>query len=141
MTRAIGAALILIGATGCQANVRCDPGLVVCRDEAVQRCVGPSEGGDADGEFSVVTDCAAMGQQCWIDVWEEGERGGCVTPACFEAHSLSTCHEVGLRKCTLSSLLFECRNGDDGCLVWELVTDCSDDGMVCSYTSGGAACQ
>lgn len=143
--QSVGRIVVLFSAiaanAGCAPNTICDIGTLYCDENQVRRCVGPSGGGDADGEIiEVISDCAGMGLTCQIGIGAaDVVYGVCATAACVSAHRTQLCPSLGATSCSLD-YIDTCSTAEDGCLVWDSGTDCSDTGMSCDSTGGSATC-
>lgn len=133
---AVPCALLL--AVGCQ-NTVCTIGNETCDGEVIERCIGPDEGGDADGELETVRDCGAEGLACWIDVYEgpagEVRVSGCTSSEC---RTMNPCFQAGSTSCSLGTVMTCTDVG--GCLRWQTTTDCTGMSQECIYVGGQAMC-
>jgi hypothetical protein len=66
-TRLSVAILAALSVLGCKGNSICTIGYQSCFENKAQLCVGADQGGDADGEFKVIDDCAKQGLFCGED--------------------------------------------------------------------------
>jgi len=141
---------------GCgESNTVCTIGMLLCTDSSgevtqngnaqLRKCAGPAEGGDEDGEFVVVEDCAARDLACYLEseLIAGVERGGCIARACAE-DSIVDCLQLGWGICELGgSDLMVCGTGTDGCQHYVTDSACTASGGHCAVepTTHEAFCQ
>lgn len=128
---------------GCKSYTSCGIGTQMCSTDQkqAQKCVGPDEGGDADGEIKVIEDCGASGKICSEDANTMTEpmsiEVGCVPSAC--AH-VWPCFHSGETRCDLEyDYLMVCETGGE-CPSWNTIQVCTANGGKCAAAAGGARC-
>ena len=125
--------------TACSDNGTCTIGNLVCSLDKTKKCVGPDEGGDQDGEFKVVDDCATQGKVCAADIVRGVTYAGCVTKECRDTRIIQ-CFNLGQTTCALGSHLRTCSIDSAGCQTYVTTQDCSKTGLSCVENDQGAAC-
>jgi hypothetical protein len=138
----LGLALVLAGCG--EDNTTCTIGTLICTDSQgeiaqdgdaqLRRCSGPAEGGDEDGEFVVVEDCAAAGNACYVEFRPDhgDELGACITRACAD-DGLADCVELGSTRCMFGDELAVCGDAGDGCQRYSVDQACTDAGGMCEF--------
>lgn len=113
---------------GCETDLCDEAGLFQCAGNVVQTCVV-----DAEGclDWEDTTDCAALDppQRC-----SDEDDATCVegcTDSC-DVDGETQCAGMVVETCTDANA--------DGCLAWELETDCTDSGGYCGDIGDGAVC-
>lgn len=99
-------------------------GATRCQDDAVQVCAADAE---RCLSWQLQTDCAASGMLC-----DQGVDGA----ACVCA---GECGQVGDSRCA-DTAIENCHLQANGCLGWELESDCADQDLDCDDTGGAAVC-
>lgn len=100
-------------------------GDTTCSGAVVQTCIEQA----GCRTYTKTIDCASSGQQC-------DATGG--TAQC-KATCINACPTLNGTQCNAGSIEV-CKAGSDGCLDWELMTDCTTLGKTCSNSSGTAQC-
>ncbi len=112
--------------SGC-CNSDCDEeGAARCDGDSIQTCTRVEAGCLA---WTVTTDCSAESKTCWAG----GEGPTCVEP-CDDQ-----CPEQGARGCD-GDVVSECVADERGCLAWQAVQDCTQEGRVCHQAGQTAGC-
>lgn len=147
--------MVTLGSIGCGGgdNTTCTVGTLLCTDShgevtqdgdaQLRECTDDtSRGGDEDGEFVVVEDCAASGGACALEWFAEGEDvGACITRECAD-DGIVDCLQPGRTMCSGFGGLLVCGTEPvSGCQRYQEDPACADSGGTCVEQGGEAVCE
>ena len=140
-TTAPFACLVLLAAAvdSCHSSTQCTPfGSVVCKGDKVTECIGPDQGGDADGELKTVTDCAVQGQRCMEVPVRDTMVAGCVSQACYDTQ-VAQCFSPGSSYCAYGQYLLTCTPDGNGCQTY-VSQNCAETAKTCVDNGQNGSC-
>jgi hypothetical protein len=137
----VAAGLLTATLVGCGGYTSCGIGDQSCSFDRkkAQKCIGPDEGGDADGEIKTLENCGASDKVCAEDADDSTTpmtiEVGCIPAKCDKVWP---CYHPGETRC-MDEYLMACAERD-GCPTWVSVQNCTEDGLNCTTVQGQGAC-
>lgn len=138
---------VVLCASGCRNNTKCTVGNYACKDKngfqdgnVLSICSDAAHGGDADGEYVSVQDCAASVFTCATAPYQTptgtAMGGACQPSTCGHF----PCTTAGQTTCSLD-VLETCVFPDGGCPGFTVTQDCTQTSKKCAWVANNAVCQ